>query len=110
MATSFQTLIADDLIGVAIFLLVACLPLTAVSVISYRMSRRGWWLALPWGFLAAVSVALGALFHLLGVVGGDTPDYIWILVSMVVGGWIACGLQMATLAIVGPDLPELSLK
>jgi hypothetical protein len=89
----------------AVVVVVGAIPLTLVSVISFRMNRKALWLALPWLLSVVATSGVRAMLHALGLTEWGYPGGFFLGVSAVVGGWIAAGLALLALAVAGPDFP-----
>lgn len=100
----------SDWVGLGVVLAVCLIPIIAVSVLSFRMNRRGWWLGGPVAlFLILSPLTLQALHSAKLMEDSDTPAA-YAAISMIVGAWIGLSAFLIILAIAGPKLPTLAIR
>ncbi|MBI1406894.1 MAG: hypothetical protein GC145_12300 [Caulobacter sp.] len=99
----------EEMTMLAVIFAVIASPFIASTIISFRMGRRRWWLALPWVLLVATIAGAGWCFVALGEFEADNSPALIATIVVIVGGWIACAIHLAVLAIAGPKLPALTV-
>ncbi|MBU2135104.1 MAG: hypothetical protein KKA45_02785 [Alphaproteobacteria bacterium] len=97
-----------DLIGFGIILLVFAGPVVAATLTSFRIHRRGWWLALP--ALLFIGGWCGAWVLSPPSRDGDDLSLVARLsLCMALGGWCGGVAHLLVLAIAGPHRQTLRI-
>ena len=98
-----------EIAGMAAVLGISLVPIITAAFLSYRSSRRGWWLAAPGGLFVTLWPLIGFIVYAAGgMKSADGPAF-GIAVSTIIAAWVTLGLFLTTLAIVGPMLPALDV-
>ena len=94
---------AGDWATLAVITAMSLAPLIAVTVLTYRWRRRGWWLAAPWALLAATWLLVLQLFYSFGRIERPDDPVLYMGTGMI-AAWLALTLSIIGLSIVGPRL------
>lgn len=99
-----------EMVLVAATLAICLIPVVAATILAYRSFRRGWWLAGPGGLFALFVPAAWLMLFGAGAADGDDRLAFGIAMALFVGTWVALGVFLAALAIVGPRSPTLDVN
>lgn len=101
---------SGEIFGLVLILVISLIPLIAVTTLFWRSFRRGWWPVLPGGLFALALPLIGLVVWGTGGMDSSEGPAFGIAVTIFLGGWVALGLALATLAVAGPKWPTLNVS
>lgn len=91
------------LLGAVLLMMLA--PLGALTVVSLRLRRKGWWLGAPWVLLILGALAVLQAFQSMDLLNEQGDSVIGIMLAGLIVCWLGLTIWLIVLTAAGPKLP-----